>query len=99
MFVYLLNNLTYTSTLYEVQKKIVKTLEESGMTYNDWNDLQHFLNEDISKALDNKQDNDVIAYNDVITDAGDFEHADELLLRERAGYSCESQDTPISIRW
>lgn len=99
MFVYLLNNLAYTSTLYEVQKKIVKTLEESGITYNDWNDLQHFLNEDISKALANKQDNDIIAYNDVITDAGDFEHADELLLRKHAAYSCESQDTPISIRW
>ena len=99
MFVYLLNNLTYALALYNVQKKIVKTLEESGITYKDWNDLQHFLNEDINKALVNKQDNDVIAYNDVITDAGDFEHADELLLREHDAYSCESQDTPISIRW
>ena len=93
MFVYLLNNLTYASTLYEVQKKIVKTLEESGITYKDWNDLQHFLNEDISKALAKKQDNDVIA------DAGDFEHAEELLLPKHTTYSCESQDAPISIRW
>lgn len=83
MFVELLNISVYAIDLYKVQKKIVKILEESGITYKDWNDLQHFLNEDINKALSNKQGNlqEVITYNDVITKEALPDHTNELISR------------------
>lgn len=103
MFVYMLDTINYALALYNVQKRIVKILEESGMTYNDWNDLQHFLNEDISKALAKKQetsqssvDNEIITYEDVIVYEGDLKHAFELLNNDSTD---ESKDDIISVRW